>query len=93
MSMVQSRRASNGEDDSFYDDGRKPKLLFLDERAVKTYPIYSPNKSQMLTAVHGVDERWKPSWTRRLALHPITFIVAVTVAIGLLTYAIVVGVS
>lgn len=86
MSMVQSRRASNGVDDSHYNDGKK---LFIDDRRPRPLPDLDLNSITEVRHKKWVFHRPPPKNFRRLALHPITFVVAVTVAIGLLVYAVV----
>lgn len=112
MSMVQSRRASNGEDDSYYDDGKRPKY-FIDDRSpselndgyrfngegdsycfvpgaspalVRPKRYYVDNRKRVTSCDCSVCRKGR---RRDRALNPYTFIVAVTVAIGLLVYAVV----
>jgi hypothetical protein len=58
MSMIPTRRA-HGDSHYYTADGNKYKTLFIDARERPTYPIYSPNKAQMLTAVKRIDVRYK----------------------------------
>jgi len=84
--MNPAGRKSNGVDDWLYTaDGKK---FFIVGESLKADKLPAPNHAQLQTAILPIDERWKPSWFRRFALHPVS-VVLFALMIGALIYVVV----
>lgn len=69
--MLESRRKRG---DTHYEDGRRVKPFYIIGEPLKADKLPMPTFNQIRDAVKPIDYRWKPSWTRRFFLHPVTMI-------------------